>query len=109
MQGPEQIKQDALNKARILANTYGHKLERPVVYTQGVAITARIMLAKLDDQYPNPTSEISDIITPYINEPENIFTPQDGTANYAGINWAYEMSKHDERCKHLLIDVANRF
>lgn len=109
MQELKDIKQDALNKARILANTYGHKLERPVVYTQGVAITARIMLAQLDYQYPDPTSEISDIIAPYINKPENIFTQQDGTANYAGINWAYEMSKHDERCKHLLIDVANQF
>ena len=109
MQQLKHIKQDALNKARILANTYGHKLEKPVVYTQGVAITARLMLAEADSEYPDPTRQISGIIEPYISKHQDIFTPQDGTANYAGINWAYEMSKHDGRCERLLIDTADRF
>ena len=33
------IAESAKLKARTLADVYGHVLERPVVYTQGVALT----------------------------------------------------------------------
>ena len=42
------IAESAKLKARTLASVYGHALERSVVYTQGVALTARLQLAKLD-------------------------------------------------------------
>ena len=35
------IAESAKLKARTLASVYGHALERSVVYTQGVALTAR--------------------------------------------------------------------
>ena len=50
------IAESSKQKARILARAYGHKLERPVVYTQGVAMTARLQLAELDNGYHRPTS-----------------------------------------------------
>ena len=49
------ITDSSKQKARILAGAYGHKLERPVVYPQGVALTARLQLAELDNGYPSRT------------------------------------------------------
>ncbi len=102
------IRDDVLAKARILAGAYGHKLERPVVYTQGVALTARLQLAALDDGYANPRSDIESITAEYLNDPGVIFDDTDGTANYAGVNWASLMAD-DPRCRSLLVDTANRF
>ena len=102
------MRDDVLAKARILANAYGHKLERPVVYTQGVALTARLQLAALDDGYTDPRSDIESITAEYINNPGSIFDYTDGTANYAGVNWASLMAD-DPRCRSLLIATADRF
>ena len=99
---------DALTKARTLAATYGHKLERPVVYTQGVALTARLELAQIDAEYPDPSDEIADIVAPYISEPEAVFGDSDGTANYAGLNWASELTQV-EGAAELLLANADRF
>ena len=102
------LPQDALGKARVLAARYGHLLERPVVYTQGVALTARLELARLDPQYPDPTDEIAGIVAPYLSAPDDVFTDTDGTANYAGINWASELTGVDS-AKALLLATADRF
>ena len=104
----DSIRQDALDKARILAARYGHRLERPVVYTQGVALTARLELAQLDDEYPDPSDEISAIVAPYLSDPDAVFDASDGTANYAGINWASELL-HLKGAKDLLVRTADRF
>ena len=104
----DSIKHDALDKARILAARYGHRLERPVVYTQGVALTARLELAQLDDEYPDPSDEIAAIVAPYLAEPDAVFDASDGTANYAGINWASELL-HVPGAKELLVRTADRF
>ncbi len=104
----ESIHKDALDKAHVLAGAYGGKLERPIVYTQGVALTARLELAALDTSYPDPTPEIDSIVAPYLDDQQGIFTDEDGTANYAGISWTSEMSR-DPRCANLLVKVADRF
>ena len=102
------IRDDALAKARILAGTYGHKLERPVVYTQGVSLTAQLQLSKLDDTYPDPRPEIEQIIADYVENPDGVFDAGDGTANFAGVNWASLMAD-DPRYRNLLIATADRF
>ena len=102
------IRNDAIAKARILADAYGQKLERPVVYTQGVALTARLQLAKLDETYPNPRADIEAITSGYVDRPDAIFDASDGTANYAGVNWASLLSD-DARYESLLIATADRF
>jgi rhamnogalacturonyl hydrolase YesR len=102
------IRDDALAKARILAESYGHKLARPVVYTQGVALTARMQLAELDDAYPNPRQDIEGLTAEYVDDPGSIFDREDGTANYAGISWA-SLLADDSRYKSLLIATADRF
>ncbi len=102
------IRDDALAKARTLAAAYGHKLERPVVYTQGVSLTGRLQLADLDDSYPDPLADIERITSEYVNNPYGIFDASDGTANYAGVNWA-SMMAGDSRYRNLLIATADRF
>ena len=102
------ITTDAREKARILAARYGNRLERPVVYTQGVALTARLELAQIDTGYPDPTDDIANIVAPYLTDPDAVFGESDGTANYAGINWATELRGTDA-ATDLLIATADRF
>ena len=104
----DSIREDALIKARILADAYGDKLERPVVYTQGVALTARLLLSKLDDTYPDPRADIEAITAEYVDNTDKIFDANDGTANYAGVNWASLMA-NDAKYRHLLVSTADRF
>ena len=99
---------DALAKARVLAGAYGHNLERPVVYTQGVSLTGRLLLSELDHSYPDPRAEIEQITSEYVENPDGVFDASDGTANYAGVNWA-SMMADDPRYRHLLISTADRF
>ena len=102
------VRDDAQGKARTLVSAYGHKLERPVVYTQGVSLTGRLLLSDLDNTYPNPRPEIEEITAEYVGNPDSVFNASDGTANYAGINWASLMAD-DPRYRHLLIETADRF
>ncbi len=102
------IRDDALAKARTLAAAYGHNLERPVVYTQAVSLTGRLLLADVDDSYPDPRAEIEQITSEYVENPDGTFDAEDGTANYAGVNWASMMA--DDPCyRNLLIATADRF
>ena len=102
------IREDALNKAKILADAHGHQLERPVVYTQGVSLSARMVLAELDAAYPDPRAKIRDITAEYVDDPGNVFDASDGTANYAGVNWA-SMLADDARYRNLMLATADRF
>ena len=102
------IAESAKQKARVLAGAYGHKLELPVVYTQGVALTARLQLAGLDCDYPDPRADIEAITAEYADNPEAVFVASDGTANYAGVNWA-SLLADDARYRSLLIATADRF
>ena len=102
------IANTAMHKARTLAGVYGHTLERPVVYTQGVALTARLQLAGIDREYPDPRAEIETITAEYVDNPDAVFDISDGTANYAGINWA-SLLADAPRYRLLLIATADRF
>ncbi len=102
------VAESANQKARTLAGVYGHVLKRPVVYTQGVALTARLQLAELDNEYPDPRPDIEAITAQYVNNPDAVFEASDGTANYAGVNWASSLAD-DARYRSLLIATADRF
>ncbi len=99
---------DAKSKAFALADVYGHKLGRPVVYTQGVALTERLALHRCDGSYPDPRAEIEEITQPYVDSQDAIFGEEDGTANYAGVNWA-SLLADDERYRSLMVSTADRF
>lgn len=102
------IAESAKHKAHALAGVYGHVLERPIVYTQGVSLTARLQLAELDSEYPDPRAEIKELTSEYVNDLGAVFTASDGTANYAGVNWASILAD-DPRYRSLLIATADRF
>lgn len=102
------IATDSRDKAHILAARYGHQLDRPVVYTQGVSLTARLELAHIDPGYPDPTDDIAKIVAPYLADPDAVFGESDGTANYAGINWASEI-RGINAATDLLMATADRF
>ena len=53
-----------------LAVHYGHRLERPVVYTQGVALSGRLRLHELLPDSPDPAPDIAEIVAPYVADPE---------------------------------------
>lgn len=94
-----------------LAVHYGHRLERPVVYTQGVALSGRLRLHDLLPASPDPAPGIVGIVASYAADPEGIFGADDGTANFAGVCWADELavSTGDGSYIELLRSVADRF
>ena len=94
-----------------LAVHYGHRLERPVVYTQGVALSGRLRLHELLPDSPDPAPDIAEIVAPYVADPEGVFGVDDGTANFAGICWADELADltGDDSYVELLRSVADRF
>ena len=102
------ITDSATQKAIALAGVYGHQLERPVVYTQGVALTAQLQLAGLVPNYPDPRAQIEAITAEYVDNPDAVFDAKDGTANYAGMNWAFLLAD-DPRYRSLMISTADRF
>jgi len=88
-----------------LATHYGHKLERPVVYTQGVSLSGRIRLHELLPDSEDPTKDITALVSGYADDPSAIFSDSDGTANYAGICWADELANATDDNKYL--DILN--
>ena len=100
-----------VDAALSLAVHYGHKLERPVVYTQGVALSGRLRLHELLPESPDPTEDIASIVAPYVADLPRIFGPDDGTANYAGLCWAdgFAVSTGDASYIDLLRFSADKF
>lgn len=94
-----------------LAGHYGHALERPVMYTQGVALSGRLRLHEFLPESDTPAGEIASIVAPYVSEPAEIFGPGDGTANFAGLCFADELARTtgDTSYNELLRLAADRF
>lgn len=104
-------RENPVDVARKLASIYGHKLDHPVVYTQGVSLSGRLRLHALERTALNPAPAIVKIVDRYVDDPEDIFGPDGGTANFAGLCWGDELSEAtgDSRYADLLVDVANQF
>lgn len=97
-----------------LSDVYGYKLDSPVVYTQGVALSGRLRLHELlagDPSAIDPAPEIEKIIAPRLAEGASMFGEGGGTANFAGVCWADELFKAtgDRNYIDLLTTVADRF
>ena len=107
----ETILKSSIEYATNLATHYGHRLERSVVYTQGVAISGRLRLHDLLPESNNPVADIVEIVAEYANAPLDIFSPSDGTANYAGVCWSDELAAatDDGNYADLIEQVADMF
>lgn len=99
-----------LQIARLLASVYGHTLA-PVVYTQGMAISGRLMLAQLDPTFSDPTPDIGRVVEPYVSGATAMFSEPASTAALAGLTWAFELATatSDRRYADLIVAVAERY
>ncbi len=101
-----------IDVALSLAVHYGHNLERPVMYTQGVALSGRLRLHELLPENLDATEAgMISIAAQFIADPQRIFGADDGTANYAGLCWADELatSTGDDSYVELLCFAADKF
>ncbi len=98
-----------VNIATSLATHYGHRLEKPIIYTQGVALSGRMRLNAALDGTANTSEDITHIVSPYLSQLGSIFGSDNGTANYAGVCWADELAEATGNTKYLqLIALAAR-
>ena len=96
--------------ARVLASVYGHELD-PVNYTQGVGISGRLRLARLDPEGDSPDASIVQTVAARTSGDTPWFGENPGGANLAGLIWAGELAEAtgDARYAQLILDVANRY
>ena len=96
--------------ARVLASVYGHELD-PVNYTQGVGISGRLRLARLDPEGDSPNASIVQTVAARMSGDAPWFGENPGGANLAGLIWAGELAEAtgDARYAQLILDVANRY
>ncbi|MAE80282.1 MAG: hypothetical protein CL695_01690, partial [Chloroflexi bacterium] len=93
--------------ATSLAIHYGHELEKPIIYTQGVALSGRIRVQTALGGADKTSKDIERIVSPYLIQPSSTFGVDDGTANYAGVCWADELAEATGDRKYLqLIELA---
>ena len=96
-----------LEIARILAAAYGHSFD-PIVYTQGVPISGRLQLARLDPESENPAPEIAALIGAFVEGglPEGL-----APSALASVVWGGELSEAtgDSRYSALVVEAADRF
>ena len=99
-----------LEVARVLGAAYGNKLE-PVIYTQGVGVSGRLRLARLDSQSDHLVSEVKTLVEPYVSGEKPMFQENAGGANLAGIVWAEELFEifRDKRYADVIVSVADRY
>ncbi|MDA0677578.1 MAG: hypothetical protein O2788_06180, partial [Chloroflexi bacterium] len=102
---------DPLQTARRLAKVYGYKLDVPVVYTQGVAMSGRLRLYELERAGEGPAREIEEIVAPRLAEGIAMFGKSGGTANYAGGCWADELDAATGKSEYrdLVLHTADLF
>ena len=99
-----------LGIARLLATIYGHSLD-PVVYTQGMSLSARLRLARLDPTYSDPSAAIADVVAPYVEGSQPWFEGEPGTPALAGLIWAMQLaeSTRERRYADLIVQMADHY
>jgi hypothetical protein len=99
-----------LEIARLLAGVYGHTLD-PVVYTQGMAIDARLQLARLDPAAPSPAANITQLVEPYVSGAIEPLSADAGSAALGGFIWGPELAAAtgDRRYADLIVQIAERY
>jgi unsaturated rhamnogalacturonyl hydrolase len=95
--------------SEVLASQFGHKLDAPINYVQGVGVSGRIRLAEsLGQAVPE---DIYQLVDKYVNQPETSFGDSPGSASLAGALWAEDLFRvtKDTRYKDYLLEIAARF
>jgi rhamnogalacturonyl hydrolase YesR len=99
-----------LQIARNLATVYGHTLE-PVVYTQGMSISGRLRLSRLDPTYEDPVPGIVRLVEPYVSGEVRMFDVSPAPSALAGLIWGMQLFEvtRDRRYADMVISVAERY
>jgi rhamnogalacturonyl hydrolase YesR len=99
-----------LEISRVLASAYGHKLD-PVIYTQAVAISGRLRLARLDQTAKDTVPDIVRLVEPYVSGSREIFGGRVAPSNLNGLIWGEELAEAtgDQRYANLVVSAANRY
>ncbi len=99
-----------LGIARLLATIYGRSLD-PVVYTQGMSLSGRLRLARLDPTYSDPSAAIADVVAPYVDGSKPWFEGEPGTPALAGLIWAMQLaeSTRERRYADLVVEMADHY
>lgn len=94
---------------RLLAAAYGHSFD-PVVYTQGVPISGRLRLARLEPSLSSPLPEVVRLVEDYAADAA-AFGAEMGPAALASVVWAGELQEAtgDHRYGRLLLAAADRY
>ena len=100
-----------LDIARILASAYGHKLQEPIMYTQGVSISGRLRLAELDPSFSSSVADIASIVEPYVSGTIDPFGDSPETHKLAGVIWGDELANltSDKRYAELVVRAASYY
>jgi rhamnogalacturonyl hydrolase YesR len=96
--------------ARSLATVYGHTLD-PVVYTQGMSISGRLRLARMDSTFEDPVPSIVRLVEPYVSGAVRMFDEPASTAALAGLIWGMQLAEvtRDRRYADMVVSVAERY
>ena len=99
-----------LEIAKSLADQYGHDLD-VMVYTKGVAISGRLLLAELLPKGEETLNDLNSIIEPIFSGGMECFGESPGSSTIGGIVWAYDLARirKDSRAKDLIIESAELF
>jgi len=99
-----------LQVARSLAAVYGHTLA-PLVYTQGMAISGRLRLARMDPAFEDPVPSIVRLVEPYVSGEARRFDAPAATSALAGLIWGMQLAEvtRDRRYADLVVRVAERY
>ena len=92
---------------RVLAAAYGHSLD-PVVYTQGVPISGRLRLARLEPEGNDPTPGIVSLLSLFV---EGGLAQGMAPSALAAVVWGDELTvaTGDGRYAKLIVEAADRF
>ena len=99
-----------LEVARVLDPVYGHKLDEPIGYVQGVAVSGRLRLRQLDPTYNDPTQEISAMVD-FLNTDEGYNGNATKGNSIAALCWAEELfeATGEDKWKTLLLKAADTY
>jgi len=99
-----------LQMAHSLATVYGHTLD-PVVYTQGMSLSGRLRLARMDPTYADPGPGIVRLVEPYVSGAVRLFNEPAAPSALAGLIWGMQLAEvtRDRRYADLVISAAERY
>ena len=110
LQLQKQNRRKAKEVSNKLAQVYGFKLDQPINYVQGVAISGRLRLRAIDDDYPDPIGDITTLVD-FLNKDEEFDKNNNSGPNLAAMCWAEELyeSSNDAKWKELLIKMGRGY